>query len=156
MGWPRITNRRELSLRRLESKSSRLCSKNLEDDRNKERVVKTLEINIEKHVAMSWTLTMLKQENRDIMLLASKLFKLHSGERKLLLCLNMNGEWLFQLVLGLARHEAADSVQFAHWYANFMQQVTAKPIQTTHAKNQFSKIKYYCGHIQGIFQSSKI
>ena len=29
MGWPRITNSRELSLRRLESKSSRLCSKNL-------------------------------------------------------------------------------------------------------------------------------
>lgn len=38
VGWPRITNRRELSLRRLESKSSRLCSKNLEDDKNKSRV----------------------------------------------------------------------------------------------------------------------
>lgn len=33
VGWPRITNSRELSLRRLESKSSRLCSKNLEDNR---------------------------------------------------------------------------------------------------------------------------
>lgn len=32
VGWPRITNSRELSFRRLESKSSRLCSKNLEDD----------------------------------------------------------------------------------------------------------------------------
>lgn len=30
VGWPRITNRRELSLRRLESKSSRLCNKNLQ------------------------------------------------------------------------------------------------------------------------------
>lgn len=39
VGWPRITNSRELSLRRLESKSSRLCSKNLEDDRKKDRVV---------------------------------------------------------------------------------------------------------------------
>lgn len=29
VGWPRITNSRELSFRRLESKSSRLCSKNL-------------------------------------------------------------------------------------------------------------------------------
>lgn len=32
VGWPRITNSRELSFRRLESKSSRLCSKNLKDD----------------------------------------------------------------------------------------------------------------------------
>lgn len=35
VGWPRITNSRELSLRRLESKSSRLCSKNLEDTGSK-------------------------------------------------------------------------------------------------------------------------
>lgn len=34
VGCPLITNRREFSLRRLESKSSRLCSKNLEDDRS--------------------------------------------------------------------------------------------------------------------------
>lgn len=71
VGWPRITNRRELSLRRLESKSSRLCSKNLVDDRNKKRVVETLNINTEKHVTMSWTLTVLKLEKRDVMLLAN-------------------------------------------------------------------------------------
>lgn len=36
VGWPLITNSRELSFRRLESKSSRLCSKNLKEGRERE------------------------------------------------------------------------------------------------------------------------
>lgn len=34
VGWPRITKRRELSLRRLASKSSKHCSKNLRHKRH--------------------------------------------------------------------------------------------------------------------------
>lgn len=38
VGWPRITNSREFSFRRLESRSSRLCSRNLKDGGNRHKL----------------------------------------------------------------------------------------------------------------------
>lgn len=46
VGWPRITNSRELSFRRLESKSSRLCSKNLKDDTGESKKNKNLSLSV--------------------------------------------------------------------------------------------------------------
>lgn len=39
VGWPLMTNKRELSLRKLASKSSKQCNKNLEPNRQKDQLI---------------------------------------------------------------------------------------------------------------------